>query len=146
MSLLWLPQRARLGAIVGVIAVAVFAIFSAFGLPINTRYGFLTGAILCVFCGAGVFGWKLLPAGDPRRRRWQIAAAVVAVALVAYTPARSAGCTVTGQIGATENYRKPTRGACGRHAITTRCGPVGVPNHAPIPLLALYLRTSPAVS
>ena len=30
------------------------------------------------------------------------------------------------------------------HAINLRCGPVGVPNHAPIPLLALYLKTSPA--
>ena len=29
-------------------------------------------------------------------------------------------------------------------AITLRCGPVGVPNHAPVPLLALYLKTSPA--
>ena len=28
-------------------------------------------------------------------------------------------------------------------SITLRCGPVGVPNHAPIPLLALYLKTSP---
>jgi len=28
-------------------------------------------------------------------------------------------------------------------AIDLRCGPVGVPNHAPIPLLALYLKTSP---
>ena len=28
-------------------------------------------------------------------------------------------------------------------AITHRCEPVGVPNHAPIPLLALYLETSP---
>ncbi|MCW3069590.1 MAG: hypothetical protein JWL67_2215, partial [Solirubrobacterales bacterium] len=29
------------------------------------------------------------------------------------------------------------------HSITLSCGPVGVPNHAPIPLLALYLKTSP---
>ena len=29
-------------------------------------------------------------------------------------------------------------------SITLRCGPVGVPNHAPVPLLALYLKTSPA--
>ncbi len=29
-------------------------------------------------------------------------------------------------------------------AIALECGPVGVPNHAPIPLLALYLKTSPA--
>jgi hypothetical protein len=29
------------------------------------------------------------------------------------------------------------------HAINLRCGPIGVPNHAPVPLLALYLETSP---
>jgi hypothetical protein len=29
-------------------------------------------------------------------------------------------------------------------AISLRCGPVGVPNHAPIPLLALYLKTRPS--
>ena len=28
--------------------------------------------------------------------------------------------------------------------INLHCGPVGVPNHAPVPLLALYLKTSPA--
>ena len=28
-------------------------------------------------------------------------------------------------------------------SINLACGPVGVPNHAPIPLLALYLKTSP---
>jgi hypothetical protein len=32
----------------------------------------------------------------------------------------------------------------GAGAITLRCGPVGVPSHAAIPLLALYLRSSPA--
>ena len=34
----------------------------AAGLPINTRYAFLAAAILCVFCGAGVFGWTRLTA------------------------------------------------------------------------------------
>jgi hypothetical protein len=29
-------------------------------------------------------------------------------------------------------------------SISLRCGPVEVPNHAPVPLLALYLKTSPA--
>jgi hypothetical protein len=28
--------------------------------------------------------------------------------------------------------------------VNLRCGPVGVPNHAPVPLLALYLEASPA--
>ncbi len=30
-------------------------------------------------------------------------------------------------------------------AITLKCGPVGVPNHAPIPLLALYLKARPGL-
>jgi hypothetical protein len=30
-------------------------------------------------------------------------------------------------------------------AISLRCGPVGVPNHAPIPLLALYLKGRPGL-
>ena len=29
------------------------------------------------------------------------------------------------------------------HSINLRCGPVGVPNHAPVPLLALYLEDEP---
>ena len=44
------------------LAVIVFAAFAALGLPINTRYAFLAAAILCIFCGAGVFGWTQLPA------------------------------------------------------------------------------------
>jgi hypothetical protein len=30
-------------------------------------------------------------------------------------------------------------------AIALKCGPVGVPNHAPIPLLALYLKARPGL-
>ncbi len=52
--------------------------------------------------------------------------------------------------GNSRNWRARTRieqdllALVASHAINLRCGPVGVPNHAPIPLLALYLKTSPA--
>ena len=48
----------------------VFAAFATVGLPINTRYAFLASAILCIFAGAGVFGWTCLQRDDPRRRWW----------------------------------------------------------------------------
>lgn len=144
LSLLWLPARARTGAVVGAIAVIVFAVFATTGLPINTRYAFLAAAILCVFCGVGVFGWTLLQRGDPRRRWWMAGGLIVLAALVAYAPSQYRSAhrelnTLARQTGIEDDLVALVRS----HAIGLRCGPVGVPNHAPIPLLALYLKTSP---
>ncbi len=145
LSLLWLGPRARLGALVGAVAVAVFAVFAAAGLPINTRYAFVAAAILCVFCGAGVFGWTLLARGDPRRRSWMAGGLIVLVALVVYAPSqyRSAQRQLDA-LATQERIEGDLVALVHNHAIGLQCGPVGVPNHAPIPLLALYLRTSPA--
>jgi hypothetical protein len=145
LSLLWLRSRARLPAIVGVIAVLVFAALAAAGLPINTRYAFVVAAILCVFCGAGVFGWTLLARDDPRRRWWMAGGLIVLVALVAYAPGQYR--SVHHQLDALASQQRiegDLLALVDDRAIGLTCGPVGVPNHAPIPLLALYLKTSPA--
>jgi hypothetical protein len=142
---LWLaPRRARLGAVAGVVAVAVFAAFATAGLPIDTRYAFLASAILCVFCGAGVFGWARLPQEDPRRRWWMAGGAIVLVALLAYAPSQyhSADREVS-KLAKQQSIQDDLLALVEDGAITRRCEPVGVPNHAPIPLLALYLETSP---
>lgn len=145
LSLLWLGSRARLGAVVGVVAVGVFAVFAAAGLPINTRYAFVAAAILCVFCGAGVFGWTLLARGDPRRRWWMAGGLIVGVALIAYAPSQYRGAhRQLDALASQQRIEDDLVALVHSHAIGLRCGPVGVPNHAPIPLLALYLRTSPA--
>jgi hypothetical protein len=144
LSLWWLPRRARLGAVVGVVTVFVFAVFAAAGLPINTRYAFLAAAILCVFCGAGAFGWTRLDRDDPRRRWWMAGGALVLVALIAYTPSqyRTAHRELD-KLARQQSIENDLLALVDGHAITLGCGPVGVPNHAPIPLLALYLKTSP---
>ncbi len=145
LSLLWLRRRAIDGALAGVLAVLVFIVVAAAGLPINTRYAFLTAAILCVFCGAGVFGWTRLDAGDPRRRWWMAAGALVLVALVAFTPAQvKSAHREMSKLARQEGIQEDLLALADDHAINLSCGPVGVPNHAPVPLLALYLKTSPA--
>jgi hypothetical protein len=144
LSLLWLRRSALLGAVAGVIAVVVFAAFASVGLPINTRYAFLASAILCIFAGAGVFGWMRLPRGDPRRRWWSVAGAVVLIALLAYAPSdyHTAHRQLT-KLARTHEIEGELLALVDNHTINLRCGPIGVPNHAPVPLLALYLETSP---
>jgi hypothetical protein len=144
LSLLWLRRRALLGAGAGLLAVVVFAAFAAIGLPINTRYAFLAAAILCLFAGAGAFGWMCLPREDPRRRWWMVGGALVILALLAFSPSqyRSAHREL-GKLARQQGIEGDLIALVERHAINLRCGPVGVPNHAPIPLLALYLKSSP---
>jgi hypothetical protein len=144
LSLLWLRRRALLGATVGVLAVVVFAVLAAAGLPIDTRYAFLAAAILCVFAGAGVFGWTRLDRHDPRRRWWMAGGALVLVALLAFAPSqyRSAHRELD-KLARQQSIENDLLALVNDGSITLRCGPIGVPNHAPVPLLALYLKTSP---
>jgi len=144
LSLWLLRRRAVLGAIVGVGAVVVFAAFATAGLPINTRYAFLAAAVLCVFCGAGAFGWTRLPREDPRRRWWMGGGALVLLALLVSVPSQYH--TVhheLSKLARAEYIQNELLSLVENGAITRGCEPVGVPNHAPIPLLALYLETSP---
>ena len=145
LSLLWLRRRALTAALTGVLAVVVFALLATAGLPINTRYAFLAAAILCIFAGAGVFGWMQLARDDPRRRWWMIAGIAVLVGLIAYAPSqyRAAHREMT-KLARQQHIQNELLALVERGAISLSCGPIGVPNHAPIPLLALYLKTSPA--
>jgi Dolichyl-phosphate-mannose-protein mannosyltransferase len=145
LSLWWLRRRAAAGAIAGVLAVLVFIVVAAAGLPINSRYAFLTAAILCVFCGAGVFGWTQLPAGDRRRPWWVAGGMLVLLALVAFTPSqvRSAHRELN-KLARQHSIEGDLVALVNTGSVNLRCGPIGVPNHAPVPLLALYLKTSPA--
>jgi hypothetical protein len=144
-SLLWLRERATMAALVGVLAVLVFAAFASAGLPINTRYAFLASAILMVFAGAGVFGWLSLEAGDGRRVPWMAVGALLAVAILAFAPSQYH--TVHKEFRALarqEGIQNDLLALVADHEINLQCGRVGVSNHAPVPLLALYLKTSPA--
>ncbi len=126
------------------LAVVVFAAFASIGLPINSRYAFLASAILCVFCGAGAFGWMCLERSDPRRRWWMAGGALVLVALVAYIPAQyRSDHRELDKLARTHAIEDELVALVGDHAVNLRCGPIGVPNHAPVPLLSLYLKTSP---
>jgi hypothetical protein len=148
-TLAWARSRALPGVLIAVIAVVVFALFASLGLPIDTRYAFLVSAILTVFAGAGVFGWLTLEAGDARRTAWMALGGLLAVAILAFAPSqyRTVHRELTGgpdNLARQEGIQNELLALVADHQINLRCGRVGVPNHAPVPLLALYLKTSPA--
>ncbi len=146
LALWWLRDRARLGAVAGVVAMVAFCVLAAAGLPILGRYLLLPAAILAIFCGAGVFGWACLPRTDRRRRPWAWFALVTIVLLVVFTPAqvdrvRALRHALARQDGIQADLAALVRIPPG--AIRAACAPVTVPNHRPVPLLALALDTDP---
>jgi hypothetical protein len=145
LALVWTRERARIGAIAGTAAVAVFAAFATAGLPIVTRYAFGASAILCIFCGAAVFGWTTLETGHPGRRRWQAAAVLVAAGLAASIPGQYR--TNADELASLEeraHVQHDLERLAENGAIAKSCEPIGVPNHTPIPVIALWLKTPPS--
>jgi hypothetical protein len=74
-----------------------------------------------------------------------LGAAAVLVALAAYAPAQyHSADRELDALARQQQIQRDLRALVAQRALTLRCGPLGVPNHAPIPLLALYLKASPA--
>lgn len=141
LALLWLRERARLGAALGALSLLAFCVLAAAGLPILGRYLLLPATVLTIFAAAGALGWLALPADDPRRRPWQAFGALVAVTLVVFAP---------GQIDRITSLRSALRiqegiqGDLARivEGVPRQCT-IAVPNRRPIPLLALWLDRRP---
>ena len=152
LSLWLLRERLLLGLCTGIVAAVAFAIVASSGLPIDDRYTFVLAALLCVCAGAGLFGWRSLAPGHPRRRLWQAGSIGCVAAIAAFVPWNATRLNETFN---SPNPKKQSLSAQYRieqdlialthdHAIDARCGEIGVPYHTPVPLLALELHLSPA--
>jgi hypothetical protein len=134
LSLWLLRRRALLPAAAGALAVAAFVVLAAAGLPIITRYTFAVGAILVCFCGAGAFGWLLLPQDHPWRLRWAAIGMAVLALQVVYVPSQAHRLSRTRDAIALQDG---IEGDLWTVALPRRCPGLGVVNHRLVPLLAL---------
>ncbi len=138
LTLAFMRRRVVLGAIAGVVALVAFSILATAGLPILGRYLLAPATILAIFAGAGAFGWAELPRRHPWRRRWAWFGVATLVALVAFIPSQATRI---------DNLRNALtiqdRIQDDLHDTRLPCLPATVPNHRPVPLLALWLDTEP---
>jgi hypothetical protein len=144
-TLWFLRDRARLGAVAGFLAAAAFALLAIAGLAVITRYAMLAAVILAIFCGAGVFGWMNLPEDHRARPWWLGSAALVVLAFAIFTSGQvDRLVNLEDSIAVQEQIRDDLKEIADSGEIDPGCEPIAVPNHRPVPLLALWLDRRPS--
>jgi hypothetical protein len=133
-------RRAALPIAAGFASLAAFCVLAAAGLPILGRYLLLPAALLAVFCGAGAFGWLQLPRDDPWRTRWAAIGAVVLAAFVVFSPSQASRIgDLRTAMGTQSEILADLHDISGDFG----CRPVTVPNHRPVPHVALWTGIPP---
>ena len=138
--LAFMRRRAALLVAAGFISIAAFCVLAAAGLPILGRYLLVPAAILAVFCGAGVFGWLRMPPEHPWRKRWATIGGVVLAAFVIFAPGQADRIGDLRDSMGIQSEILADLHSMSEHIL---CEPVGVPNHRPVPHIALWADIPP---
>ena len=139
--LAFMRGKARLPIAAGFASIAAFCVLAVAGLPILGRYLLLPAALLAIFAGAGAFGWTRLPRDHPWRRRWAAIGAVAILLFAVFTPSQA------DRIHNLHDAMVTQRDILADlHDITGdfTCRPVAVPNHRPVPHIALWTGIPPS--
>ncbi|HWA53230.1 MAG TPA: glycosyltransferase family 39 protein [Solirubrobacterales bacterium] len=141
----FLRKRSALGLFALVLAFGAFALLAAAGLAIIARYTMLGGAILAIFVAVGLLGWRLLDAGHPWRRGWQVFAGVVVLMFVLWLPNQwDLDSTVHSDLADQGTIERDLSDLADSGAFAKPlCGPIAVPNHRAVPRLAFNLDVKP---
>jgi hypothetical protein len=144
LAVAFLRDRVRLLVAAGLVALAAFCVLAAAGLPILGRYLFLPAVLLAILCGAGAFAYRELPTDHPWRRRAQIAGILVLVAQIPFIPVQIDRIgDLGGALEIQTEIRDELHDLASRPPLENGCQPLAVPNHRPVPLLALWLDRPP---
>jgi hypothetical protein len=142
-TLKWMRDRAHLPLVIAVLNGIAYVAFAIAGLPLLGRYLFVGAAMLAVFAGAGVFGWRELPQDHPGRRLWQPAGIAALLAIAVFFPLQQVDRldVMKDDIAARDQVQADLKDLVRRPDVRRAlraCPRVYVPTHRPIPLIALY--------
>jgi hypothetical protein len=147
LALRYARERAHVPAVLTVLGGLAFVAIGLAGLSLLGRYLFLPAVMLAVFFGYAAVGWRELPR-ERVRSFWLGGAVVLLIAFVGSTISHQTdrldrlhdGVQLRGEIQ--DDLRDLTREDAAA-PLLERCGPVFVPNHRPVPILAWYLDRDP---
>lgn len=146
-GLFFFSRRMIVPTAVAALNGVVFLAYATFDLPLLGRYLFIAATMLALFAALAVFGWTALAGDDPRRRPWLAGGALALLAIVAFSPLEVAKLAESREEVAKRArvwddlqalLREPRA-----EAVLARCGPVYVPNHRPVPLVAFWRDVPP---
>src|SRR5262249_24775815 len=144
LALAFLRDRVRLLLAAGIVALAAFCVLALAGLPILGRYLFFPAVLLAILCGAGAFASQDLPRSHP----WRTAALVIGIGVLAiqipFIPVQADRIrSLSGALGIQTEIRDDLHDMASKPPLQDGCQPLAVPNHRPVPLLALWLDRAP---
>lgn len=140
----FLRRRSALGIAAAVLALGAFCLLACAGLAIIARYTMLAAAILAIFVALALLGWRLLEAGHPWRRAWQVFAGVVAAMFVIWLPNQwDLDSTVNTDLTNQGRIEGDLTDLVDAGAFEPLCGKIAVPNHRAVPRLAFGLEIKP---
>jgi hypothetical protein len=144
LGLAFMRRRSALGVVAVALALGAFALLACGGLAILPRYTMLAAAVLAIFVGVAMLGWRLLEPGHPWRRRWQVFAGLVALMFLAWLPNQwDLDSRVDTDLTNQARIESDLTDLVDAGAFEPLCGPIAVPNHRAIPRLAFGLDVKP---
>jgi hypothetical protein len=146
---LWLRDRVRLGIAAGVLMLAAFCVLAAAGLPILGRYLMLPAAIGAILCGGGAFGWLSVGPEQPQAARhrtiWMWLGVLVLLVQLPFLPASAHRISAERHsLTVQDDIQNDLKAFVRQGQFQPPCTTVTVPNHRPVPLLALWLDQRPS--
>ena len=146
-GLIWLRRRTLLPATIAVLNGVAFVVFAIAGLSLLGRYLFLASTMLALFAAVAALGWTAMPRRARFRFRWKIAGAVILVGIVAFFPFQADRLwDLRTDIADRDRVHDDLHALVDQPAVARafdRCAPLYVPNHRPVPDLALWTDNRP---
>ena len=142
-----LRRRMALPAAIAVLNGLAFVAFGIAGLSLLGRYLFLASTMLAIFAAVAALGWTAMPRRTKWRFTWKIAGAFVLIGIIAFSPFQADRLwDLRTDIADRDRVHDDLHALVEQPAVArafSSCAPLYVPNHRPVPDLALWTDNRP---